>query len=579
MSLTTSGVRRSLMLLATGALSIAVPAAAQDFEEPSRPANLPPGAVVQQLPTGPNAELRRNLEALNANPRSTSALIGAGRAALEMGDAQAALQFFSRADAESPRDARVKAGMAAALVQLEQPQAAMTLFQEAVSLGAPEVEIAAERGLAHDTLGQPDLAQRDYQLALRRRDDPEVRRRLALSQAISGRREEALRTIDRQLRNNDRAAWRTQAFILAVTGDTVEANRAAASVMPAGMAQAMAPFFARLASLTPAEKAMAVHFGHIPGNGRPATAGTAYADAGSRPLPPAQPAYVPPPARARPDAAAGTAVRREWPDSPIDNAATGPGGRRRFAELDTRRVEPAPRPAEPQPARTVGRFEAVPPSGGAERAASPGFSLTPSGPQPGTAGAGRPSEQAPQPVVQVPVRPFSDIAALVNALPQDEVVNPPIEAQARSAMTDRQIADALARERERASRAANPPARTPASPPVRTAVRNDASAQPRAQQRSPAHPSRHWVQIATVPDEAGLTREFTRLRGRASEQLNGRQIYTAPYGRSSNRLLVGPFDTSRAAQEFVNQLGRASVSAFAWTSEAGQEIERVQTRR
>ena len=48
---------------------------------------------------------------------------------------------------------------------------------------------------------------------------PEVERRLALSLAISGQREAALRVIDGQLRRHDRAAWRTQAFVLALTGD------------------------------------------------------------------------------------------------------------------------------------------------------------------------------------------------------------------------------------------------------------------------------------------------------------------------------------------------------------------------
>ena len=62
------------------------------------------------------------------------------------------------------------------------------MFAEAVALGAPEAEIAADRGLAWDMLGDPARAQADYALALRREDDPEVRRRLALSLAISGQR-------------------------------------------------------------------------------------------------------------------------------------------------------------------------------------------------------------------------------------------------------------------------------------------------------------------------------------------------------------------------------------------------------
>ena len=70
------------MLAATGIIMAAGPARAQEMDapEPER-TQLPPGAVVQPLDTGPGAELRRNLTALADNPRSLDALIGAGRAA------------------------------------------------------------------------------------------------------------------------------------------------------------------------------------------------------------------------------------------------------------------------------------------------------------------------------------------------------------------------------------------------------------------------------------------------------------------------------------------------------------------
>lgn len=573
------------MLLAAG-ISLAAASAAQDFEEPpSRPANLPPGAIVQPLDTGPAAELRRNLTALGQNPRSVSNLVSAGRAALEMGDPDAALTFFSRADELEPRNPRVKAGMASAMAQLEQGQAALTLFAEAVQLGAPEAEIAGDRGLAYDSIGDSAQAQRDYQLALRRRDDPEIRRRLALSLAISGQRDAALRTIDAQLRRNDRAAWRTQAFILALTGDTAGAERTVQRVMP-GAASAISPFLARLAGLNPSQKALAVHFGHFPGDGRtrlarnemPAPAYT----------PPARPS--PPESRARPDATASSVPqRRQWPVSPVESAAIRAPGRSTL--LEPRRTPPAPQPGPdrtastaqadpppPAPSRPAARFAPNVPDPGTSPASTsipassfgptPGFSLSPSGGPPAST----------PPVVAVPARPFSEIAAMVNALPREEQRVTP--SQGVSAMTDRQIADALARERERAGRPANPPTRTTIAQaePVRTPTRS-APAPTLSRTTRPANPSRHWVQIATVPDRMGLTGEFNRLRGRASEQLDGRPIYTASYGRSSSRLLVGPFDTPRAAQDFVNRLGQSNISAFAWTSEAGQEIERVQTRR
>ena len=90
---------------------------------------------------------------------------------------------------------------------------------------------------------------------------------MALSLAITGQRDAALRLIDAQLRGHDRAAWRTQAFVLALTGDAAGANHTAHNVLPAGTAQAMAPFLAQLAHLSPSQKAMAVHFGQFPNNG------------------------------------------------------------------------------------------------------------------------------------------------------------------------------------------------------------------------------------------------------------------------------------------------------------------------
>ncbi len=111
------------------------------------------------------------------------------------------------------------------------------------------------------------------------------------------------------------------------------------------------------------------------------------------------------------------------------------------------------------------------------------------------------------------------------------------------------------------------------------AARN-ASSSPRtsqAQTSQPASPSRHWVQVAGGIDRASLPREFARLRAMAPDQLGGRTAFTAPM-RSTSRLLVGPFASAREAQEFVTQLATRNVAAFAWTSAAGQEIQRLAAR-
>lgn len=211
------------------------------------------------------AALSRHLRALAESPRNLSALTGAGKAALELGDAQAAATFYARAEEIAPRDGRIKAGMGSAFLAMEQAEAALKFFEDARALGAPEGEFAADRGLAHDLLGNPAQAQRDYALAMRMNDNDEVRRRMALSRAISGDRAGALSVIDAQLRRQDRSAWRVRAFVLALTGDAKGATEATRAVMPA-QASAMQPFLTRLPTLRPAERAMAVHFGRFPGD-------------------------------------------------------------------------------------------------------------------------------------------------------------------------------------------------------------------------------------------------------------------------------------------------------------------------
>ena len=90
----------------------------------------------------PVEALSRYLRMLAANPRDLASLTGAGRAALAVGDANAALGFYARAEEISPRNGRIKAGLASALVQMEQPRTALKLFDEAVALGVPAGEIA-----------------------------------------------------------------------------------------------------------------------------------------------------------------------------------------------------------------------------------------------------------------------------------------------------------------------------------------------------------------------------------------------------------------------------------------------------
>jgi tetratricopeptide (TPR) repeat protein len=209
-------------------------------------------------------ELQNALQRLALNPADIDALIDGGNAALLLGDPQAAIGFFARADEMAPGNGRVKAGLGSGLLLNENPYEALRLFEEAKKLGVPESVFASDRGLAYDLVGNSDAAQADYELALRRGGDDETIRRYALSLGISGDRAAAEAQLDPLLRKRDAAAWRTRAFVLAVTGDAQGAIEIADATMPKRMAASIEPFFRFMGRLTPAQQAAAAHFGQFP---------------------------------------------------------------------------------------------------------------------------------------------------------------------------------------------------------------------------------------------------------------------------------------------------------------------------
>ena len=271
-------VRPLLFLLAfLAAPAIAQEAAPEQPDELTQPVQ-PPAPVAPDAITlareaaarGDDAEaLSRYLRVLAATPDNVVALIGAGTAALQVGDLNAAAGFLSRADALEPRNGEVKAGLAATMVQRGDARSALRLFKEAVDLGVAPSLIAADRGLAYDLRGDPKRAQADYLLALRARPSDETVRRLALSQAFAGDRAAALATLDPLLRKQDVPGWRVRAFVLALTGDVAGAQSGAALVMPADQADALAPYLRRFATLKDADKAAAIYLGRFPGEGAP----------------------------------------------------------------------------------------------------------------------------------------------------------------------------------------------------------------------------------------------------------------------------------------------------------------------
>ncbi|MDB5721351.1 MAG: hypothetical protein JWP15_1969 [Alphaproteobacteria bacterium] len=93
----------------------------------------------------------------------------------------------------------------------------------------------------------------------------------------------------------------------------------------------------------------------------------------------------------------------------------------------------------------------------------------------------------------------------------------------------------------------------------------------------PKEPSRVWVQVAGGANKGNLPRAFASVKTKAPKLLGGRPAWTVP-NRATNRVLVGPFDSDGEAQEFVNKLARSDVSAFTFTSETGQKVERLQPK-
>ena len=144
----------------------------------------------------PAAALARYVRTLASNPRDFGSLIGAGKAALELGDNQAAAGFFARADEVNPRSPLPQAGMGAVSVANGEPQAALPYFTRAQQLGASAAIFGSDRGLAYDLLGHQAKAQADYRAALGGPDSDEARRRLALSLAISGDKAGALQALE-----------------------------------------------------------------------------------------------------------------------------------------------------------------------------------------------------------------------------------------------------------------------------------------------------------------------------------------------------------------------------------------------
>jgi Flp pilus assembly protein TadD len=89
-----------------------------------------------------------------------------------------------------------------------------------------------------------------------------------------------------------------------------------------------------------------------------------------------------------------------------------------------------------------------------------------------------------------------------------------------------------------------------------------------------SNPERHWVQIASGSFKPDLDKEWDKQKDRYGKMLSGRSPWTTPY-KKTNRLLIGPFSSKGAAQDFVNDARDKGLSCFPVTTSAGERVERL----
>lgn len=542
--------------------------------------------------SNPDADLLAvEIRNLSENPRDLRALLSAAEISTRLDDTSAALAFYARAEAVDPANPRILAGRAAALVRLERPGEAMRLFQQAEARGLAMGEYLPDRAFAYDLLGAPQLAQRDYKAALQRRpNDDETVRRYALSLGITGNSDQAMTVLDPLLRRSDRAAWRARAFILAMNGDVEGAERISTSMMPGNMGAAMTPFFRRLGTLSVGDKAFAVHFGEM----SPTQARRADAQ-----LAPQLPAYVPEP---RPVAVAATVVAR--PVAPPVNAGRDRRSRRErdqdeLAATTTAALRQVPKveqePPLPSPPVYEPPRQAIVPAPAPTPAPTPvrvASSTVRTPPQPVPESDGDDDAPAPTTIARAvqhprPARVGAEDSALASivggiTIPASELgVDDPRPKPVTAEPV--RVASAEARPSTEAPRPA-PRAETPkpgSKPGAKPAATTDTKGKkkpdtpaPKAKPKPPAEPARSWVQVGIGQDEDALPRTWAKLVKANPAVFRGKTAWWTPL-RATNRLLTGPFKNDDAAQDFVNALKKAGVSAYTFTSDAGQKVTKL----
>lgn len=571
-------------------------------------------APAQYTAADPATALAQSLKTLSSSPKDLNALMSAGRASLDMGDIQAAAGFFGRAEDSYPSSPLPKVGMGAALAMTGDAAGAMAQFDRAEALGAPQSLLALDRGLAFDLTGQQARAQADFRAAMFGAQADEARRRLALSLAISKDFKGAAATLAPLLNRGDRAALRTNAFVLALAGDAVAARRTMDAAMPgSGAGSRFEPFFKMLPILRVDEKAAAVHLGEFPQD-----AAQRYAMAQTVPTSPTvtlgrrdvvqvatapRVQVTPPPSKkaARPPARQAAA-----PSADSDRTATversAGQSKRRLVRVDrlgnpiyerVKVASKAPRAAPPVQAR---RETATPPAPAAppqQEAADPDPAPASREPVPAFSEPVQPVPAAPPPAESVVAftLPSQARAEPIPVPPATDELLPlpaesePVELSAAKlnqdgepllAMNDVNAAPAAEEAPPKPKPKVEGPSKAKlAADKKATEAAAKALAEKRAKEKEKAAATKlgtsgtYWVQLAGGTNADRMGTEFKRISGKQPSLFRGRSPHVTQ-GKDYFRLLVGPFKTTEDAHEFVTKLDKAGIDSFMWTRNPAQ---------
>ncbi len=535
----------SALVFSAGGVSHAVHAQAVDESALEALDQQTPAAVPTVVEPAGAVELRDAMRRISFNPSDADALADAGNASLLLGDANAALNFLTRANALRPNNSRIVSGLATATVRTENPFEALRLFDDAVRLGASERSIAADRALAFDLLGNFGRAQQDYQLARTVASSDDIIIRQAVSLSLAGQKEQADAMLLPLLQRNSPAAWRARAFMLAARGDVRESNKVAEGFMDATSAQKMERFFRLMPNLTGAQQAAAIHLGHFPTSqsvGRDSEQVRRVAATLS------QPAITPGQNRLIPSGAPlGTK-----PTAARDGKSEAKPQSKQDRKTQERVEIQAAVPTTPRPDPVVAQVDLAATVAG----------TTPTAHEPVNLAAATSPQPTPAKIIAAPTSVPAATASAGFSL--DAIVGaieiPESEQQPSEIPVD------LKKLKPVTPKAAADPSK---------AAKIDPKAAAKAKLEA-ANPARIWVQIATG-EANGLGFDYRKLTKNNPILFKAQKPWTSPWGKTA-RLLVGPFADVKAAKKWEGDFKKAGGDAFMWKSEIGVPVDALKVK-